>query len=268
MDLTVLGGKGFVGKHFCLNFPKGIAKINTRDDYSVRTSNVLYFISTIHNHNILNKPFLDIETNLTTLIQVLESWRLDGGAGTFNFISSWFVYGPNGHNVSEAAHCYPLGFYSITKRAAEQLLQSYCETYNLKYRILRLGNVVGPGDTKISDKRNALQYMLNRLAANQDIVVDGNGGSHRDFIHVTDCARAINLVLKKGNVNEIYNIGNGETWSIGKIVQQAKLWLLSESEIRYLCTPQTSFWLNTDKLKALGYKPLYEGEALFRSLIE
>ena len=125
-NLTVFGGRGFVGSEYLRqNYDAAIANIvsvNPRDDYEVHSKDVLYFISTIHNFHVFDKPFLDIETNLTTLVKVLESWRkrADSKDGVFNFISSWLVYGnqsePNG--VPETATCNPKGFYSITKRCA------------------------------------------------------------------------------------------------------------------------------------------------------
>ena len=139
-------GKGFVGGRYAELTPKVI--VNERNDYEVKSNEVLYFISTIDNYNVHTNPYLDIETNLTTLIKTLESCK--GKDVTFNFISSWFVYGDVPLPAKETAHCDPKGFYSITKRAAEQLLISYCETFGMNYRILRLPNVLGETDTKVS----------------------------------------------------------------------------------------------------------------------
>lgn len=288
MDLTIFGGKGFVGSAYARRYP-GI--VNARSDYEVRSRDVLYLISTVHNYNVFDQPLLDIATNLGTLVRVLESWRryqagpagIDGYShnervnGVFNFVSSWFVYGfqQQSHDVGEDAICDPRGFYSITKRCAEQLLASYCETYNLRYRILRLGSVIGPGDVKASAKKNAVQWMVNCLAKNQDVEVYGDGRSYRDYIHVDDCARAMNLVLTRGALDEVYNIGNGASWSLDEIVGYAARMLRSKSRITYV-EPKMfhkkvqveSFYMNVGKLRALGYEPRYTGSALFDSLLE
>ena len=82
-------GKGFVGGRYAELTPDVI--VNERSDYEVKTNEVVYFISTIDNYNVHTNPYLDIETNLSTLIETLESCK--GKDVTFNFISSWFVYG-------------------------------------------------------------------------------------------------------------------------------------------------------------------------------
>ena len=135
MEINVLGGNGFVGGRYCEMTPDVIK--NDRNDYEVKSKNVLYLISTVHNYNVFTDPYLDIDTNLTTLIKTLESCK--GKDVIFNFISSWFVYGDVGLPAKETDSCDPKGFYSITKRTAEQLLISYCETFDIKYRILQIG---------------------------------------------------------------------------------------------------------------------------------
>jgi nucleoside-diphosphate-sugar epimerase len=282
MSLTILGGNGFVGTAYKNAYYNpaisNIININNRDDFTVYSRDVLYLISTVHNYNVFTKPTLDIETNLLVLMRVLENWRRrpDAKDGVFNFVSSWFVYGEQvePHNVSEAAYCDPKGFYSITKRCAEQLLISYCATYGLKYRILRLANVIGPGDKKVSAQKNALQYMTNRLEANHNLEVYGDGHFQRDYIHVDDCARAIELVMAKGKTNEIYNIGNGKTWDFITILKYLKMRLDSSSEIHHIQPKEfhvkvqiPSFYMNTDKLKALGYTPEYTHAKLFDTLL-
>jgi nucleoside-diphosphate-sugar epimerase len=148
--INVLGGNGFVGSRY-RELTENVV-INAKYDYNVKDdSEVVYFISTVDNYNVHTNPFVDIETNLTCLINTLESCK-DKNI-TFNFISSWFVYGDVELPAKEDSYCNPKGFYSITKRTAEQLLISYCETFGIKWRIIRLGNVLGKGDKKVSKRR-------------------------------------------------------------------------------------------------------------------
>jgi nucleoside-diphosphate-sugar epimerase len=282
MALTVFGGRGFVGSSYIRTYYDqtvgNIVSINDRHDLNVYSKDVLYLISTVHNYNVFKDNTLDIETNLILLMKVLENWknRPDSKDGVFNFVSSWFVYGyqNNPHDVSEVAICDPKGFYSITKRCAEQLLISYCSTHNLKYRILRLANVIGPGDKKVSEQKNALQYMANLLMEGRPVNLYGDGHFYRDYIHVDDCARAIELVITKGSINSVFNIGNGKTWDFITILTYLKLMLESPSAIRSVETKEfhkavqiPSFYMNTDKLKSLGYKPTYTFSKLFKTLL-
>jgi nucleoside-diphosphate-sugar epimerase len=270
MEINVLG-RGFVGGRYAELTPNVI--VNERNDYNVKTNNIVYFISTIDNYNIHTDPYLDVETNLTTLIKTLESCK--GKNVTFNFISSWFVYGDVPLPAKEDAHCDPKGFYSITKRAAEQLLISYCETFDLKYRILRLSNVLGKNDMKVSKKKNALQYMINEVKNGRDINLYDNGDVYRDYTHVDDVVHAINLVIQKGKINEIYNIGNGEKVYLGDTLREVKRLTNSTSELipvqaaLFHTKVQTkNMVLDVTKLKALGYTPKYNVNSILEELIK
>lgn len=263
--VNVFGGYGFVGSRFCELSKQSVIR-NSRNDYEVYGKDVLYFISTVDNYNVHTNPYLDIDTNLTTLIKVLENYKefAKDTDGVFNFISSWFVYGDVPLPAREDAQCNPKGFYSITKRAAEQLLISYCETFNLRYRIIRLANVLGEGDSKVSAKKNAIQYMINCLKTGEEVSLYDDGTPQRDYIYVDDVCQALNLILEKGNVNDIYNVGNGTPVQIGNIIEYARRQLTSKSNIKYI--PAAKFhkivqtkdmYLDNSKICDLGYTQKY-----------
>ena len=75
----------------------------------------------------------------------------------------------------------------------------------MKYRIFRLGNVIGKTATKVSIKRNALQYLIKCLVDGEDIKLYNKGSDIRDFIHVSDCCDAINCCIENGEENDIFN---------------------------------------------------------------
>jgi|TARA_Y100000289_G_scaffold14595_1_gene13694 nucleoside-diphosphate-sugar epimerase len=260
--ISVYGSSGFIGSHFVKKYKEdyNLIKIPRNQDSS-ESNEALYFISTTTNYNVFADAFLDINTNLSKLINVLESNKNKKGF-VFNFISSWFVYGDHGLNpCSEETYCDPKGFYSITKRAAEQLLISYCETFNMKYRIIRLCNVIGKGDS-FSLKKNALQKMIDNLK-NDDPVSLYDGGQHlRDYLHVHDVCSAINLVIKKMPVNEIINVGRGESNTISDMIEYAKGITQSNSEITSVEPPNfhkivqaRDIIIDTRKIQKLGFVP-------------
>ncbi len=272
--LNVFGGTGFVGSEFCKTTKREVLK-NDRKELGVYSPNVVYFISTVDNYNVHFDPTLDINTNLITLVKVLENYKAYiksfKSNGCFNFISSWFVYGQDSgfgvgaRGIPETDPCDPKGFYSITKRCAEQLLISYCETFNLNYRILRLANVLGPNDKKVSAKKNAVQYLLGELAQNKRVDLYDSGYFYRDYIDVRDCARAIDLVINRGELNSIYNIGNGKGIIFRDIIRYARDAMDSASEIRTIeqkefhkkVQSSHSFFMDNTKLRELGYRPDY-----------
>ena len=269
--INVFGGSGFIGIRYCELTPNVIK--NEKNDYKTQSEDILYFISTVDNYNVHTNITLDVETNLKVLCEVLDHCR--EGDITFNFISSWFVYGNVPLPAKETATCDPKGFYSITKRAAEQLLISYCETFGLNYRILRLSNILGPQDKKVSKKKNALQYMINQLKNNEDISLYDGGNTYRDYLYVDDCVDAINLILEKGDLNTIYNVGSGYPTYIGKVIEYAKEQLNSTSNIGNI--PPAEFHnivqtknmvLDTTKLQLLGFKPKYSSYDIVNILIK
>jgi nucleoside-diphosphate-sugar epimerase len=255
--ISVFGGTGFIGSHFCSIDPDRM-RVEPKLETVPSCEDIVYFISTTHNYNVLSDLHLDVDTNLTHLLKVLKNCK--EGDCIFNFISSWFVYGESELPVSESAHCDPKGFYSITKRCAEQLLISFCETFGVPYRILRLGNVYGGGD-KYSAKKNALQYLINELKNNRDIQLYHGGKVIRDYVHVEDVARAIMYCVDNAPMNEIINIGsNCEPVPLNILMEQAKTYLGSASVITarepapfHKIVQVKDMWLDSTKLEDLGF---------------
>lgn len=259
-SLSVFGGTGFVGSRFC-NITSRPYVLIPREQRAPQSKEVIYFISTTHNYHVFDDLQKDVDVNLKVLLEVLSHIKKDSGC-VFNFISSWFVYGDTKLPASESSECHPKGFYSITKRAAEQLLISYCDTFNIPYRILRLCNVYGPGDKGTSKQKNALQFLIEKLKANEVIQLYHEGHFYRDYMHVSDVARAIDLILNKAPTNEIYNIGTGDKIVFRDVIMLAKEILHSKSKIESIEPPNfhkvvqvKDFYMDTTKLKKLGFKP-------------
>jgi nucleoside-diphosphate-sugar epimerase len=254
--ISVFGGTGFIGGTFCKLYSEEVilVPINIKE---FETEEVLYFISTTTNQSVFSNLHLDIDTNLSLFVDVLKNCK-DKNI-IFNFISSGFVYGNDVLNAKETDCCNPTGFYSITKRCAEQLLISFCETFAIKYRILRIGNVYGL-DKTISSGKNVLGYMIGLLKNNQDIKLYEGGKFLKDYIYVEDVCRAIKLLLESGDTNEIYNIASGTSMIFGDIIKDAKNKIGSSSNIVSVPFPNEQNYiqiknmtLNIDKLKKLDF---------------
>ena len=266
-----LYGSGFVGGNFKLMYNDEV-EVQERDERVPRQNDILYTISTTHNYHVHDEITRDVDTNLRVLCEVLDYCRSEDI--TFNFVSSWFVYGQGGCiPASELSLCNPTGFYSITKKCAENLIISFAQTTGMKYRILRLCNVMGEGDTKASRKKNAIQWMINELKADKDIKVYDNGSHRRDIMHVDDVCRAIKLVMDKGELNEIYNIGSGKPTRVSEIINLAKHYTRSRGQIINIDPPEfhknvqtEHFWLDTTKLKSLGFVQHITNEFIVKDL--
>jgi len=261
--LSVYGGTGFVGTEFCKQFAGDIYLVpRDQDDPHPDTTQVLYLISTVDNYNVLTDTQIDIQTNLSKLTRVLEKCK-DKDV-TFNFVSSWFVYGACPLPAKENYSCSPTGFYSITKKCAEDLLISFCKTLGLNYRIFRLGNVYGPGDKKVSAKKNALQFLINKLKSDVDISLYHGGNFFRDYIHVSDACNLMTSLMRDSEVNNIVNVSSGDKTKFIDVMNYCKKKLSSKSN--FISVEPSDFhkivqvkdmWIDTHKLKTKGLSVNY-----------
>ena len=255
-NISVFGGTGFIGGTFCNLYPEDILLV-PKESKNFETQQVLYFISTTTNQSVFKDLHIDIDTNLSLFVDVLNNCK-DRDV-VFNFISSGFVYGNDVIDAKETDCCNPTGFYSITKRCAEQLLISFCETFGVKYRILRIGNVYGL-DKTVSLGKNVLGHMISLLKQNQDIKLYDGGNFLKDYMYVEDICKAIKLILDNGKLNEIYNISSGVSLPFREIIETAKDLTRSQSKIidisfsdnqKYIQVKNMT--LNNQKLKDLDF---------------
>lgn len=174
------------------------------------------------------------------------------------------MYGkPNTVAFREDAYCFPVGFYSITKKAAEDLVVDYCKTFKIKYRILRLSNIYGSlaAPEKLSNNRNFLHNSIESLRNNKPVVVFK--GVKRDCLHVYDACRAINTVIEKGEYNSIYNIGANAAYPYEELLSYAKNILGSTGLIAEVDAPDSYeqalyFFLGCNRLHSLGFYPMID----------
>lgn len=255
-NLSVFGGTGFIGGKFCQLYPDKVTLV-PREGRNPPTKDVLYFISTTTNQNVFKDLHVDIDTNLTLLMDVLSNCR-DKDI-TFNFVSSCFVYGNDVLDAKETDCCNPTGFYSITKRSAEQLLISYCKTFDIKYRIFRIGNVYGL-DPTITPGKNVLGYMIGLLKQHKDIKLFDDGDYKKDYVFVEDICRAIKFLIKKSETNQIYNVATGSSMTFKDILLTASDMVSSRSEFIPVPFPKEQKYLqvknmtlNVDKLSSMGF---------------
>ena len=257
--ISVFGSTGFIGSKFSEMYD--VLPIEREENCPHTDTDVLYFISTTHNYHVFDDPYLDVNTNLTKLISVLEEFKKNCEGRTFHFISSWFVYGDTDFPAREDSVCNPKGFYSITKQAAERIVASYCETFGLKYTILRLCNVYGESATGVSKKRNALQYMIRRIIDGKEIGLYDDGQNVRDFMHVEDVCRGIKLCMEKASSGSTVNVGSGIGQTFRPLMEYVKEKTSSNSELVSVEPPHfhktvqvKDMFLDTHHLKSLGFE--------------
>ena len=145
------------------------------------------------------------------------------------------------------------------------MLITFCKVYNKNYKIVRLSNVIGPGDKNVSAKKNALTYLINKIKNNKDVDLYHGGDVIRDFIHVDDASKAIKLVFDKGENNSIYNIGSGTKIKMIEILNYVKQVTNSKSKFNSISPPRfheivqvRNSYLDITKLKNLGFVREYD----------
>jgi nucleoside-diphosphate-sugar epimerase len=255
--ISIFGGTGFIGTEFRKHC-SDITFCVPRNSILPTGKEILYLISTTDNYGVWDDMHRDVQTNLVHLLQVLQHVR---PGDTFNFVSSWFVYGSGAMPARETDPCDPKGFYSITKYAAEQLIRSFCETRGVNYRIFRLANVYGIGDKGCSQKKNAMQWLVGKVARGEDVQLYHGGNTIRDYLHVEDAARAIDCCIREAPLNSITNIGSGKHYKLSRIIEYAKQ--ISGSRSHVIAIEPTTFHrqvqtkdfaMDVSKLKSYGFR--------------
>ena len=252
--ISVFGSTGFIGSAFCNSYKEQVIRI-PREQLNAESNEILYLISTTHNYN---HPQLDVNTNLTHLIKVLDKCKSDM---TFTYASSWFVYADVPLPAKEEYVGNPAGYYSITKLAAERIVETYCKINNIPYRILRLCNVYGKGDMTVSKKKNALQHLITEIQNEKPVNLYYDGNFIRDYMHVDDVCRAIHLCITKSEPNQIINIGSGKAQNFREMIEFVIKETSSKSQIVSVDAPKfhkivqvKDMYMDITKLKELGFK--------------
>ncbi|MCS7096339.1 MAG: NAD-dependent epimerase/dehydratase family protein [Nitrososphaerota archaeon] len=133
------------------------------------------------------------------------------------YISSAAVYGTPVHlPINESHPANPISPYGLAKLMGEEAVKFYARQ-GLKYAILRLFNVYGPGQS--SAYAGVITRFIERLSVNKPPIIYGDGQQTRDFIHVYDVAEAIKLTMENNVENETLNIAAGTPVTINELAE-------------------------------------------------
>ncbi len=145
-----------------------------------------------------------VRTNVLGTQVLLDACR-EFGVGRFAQISTDEVYGSLGAvgAFTEDDPLAPNSPYSASKAAADMLVRSYHRTYGMDVVITRCSNNYGP----YQFPEKLIPLMITNALSDKELPVYGDGMHVRDWIHVRDHCRAIDLIIGKGSAGEIYNIG-------------------------------------------------------------
>ncbi|MBU6257351.1 MAG: NAD-dependent epimerase/dehydratase family protein [Burkholderiales bacterium] len=149
----------------------------------------------------------------------------------------WEPVGPAGEALEliatpEDAPARPSSIYALTKLAGEQLAQVFADTYGVSVVALRFQNVYGERQSLSNPYTGILSIFSNRMRQNLPINLFEDGQESRDFVHVSDVVRAIDLALERARPGmQIINIGSGVATSVERVAQLLAQRLASRSQL-------------------------------------
>ena len=272
MNVLVTGGAGFIGSHFILHALEedpsitivNVDRLTYAADLSYlqeveKDGRYLFVQADICDHDTMlqlvydhhieaivnfaaeshvdrsiqdSAPFL--RTNIAGTHSLLEVARKCGGI-RYVQISTDEVYGSLSFDdlklFTEQSVLQPNNPYSASKAGADLLVRSYYETHGLPVNITRCSNNYGPHQ----HGEKLLPTLIERSNRQLSLPIYGDGKNIRDWLYVKDHVRAILLVLQKGTIGDVYNIGGTNEWTNKEVAKHVLDYFgLPHSNISYV----------------------------------
>ena len=218
---------------------------------------VVNFAAESHVDNSIKHPEIFVETNVQGTLNLLQASK-ELGVERYLQVSTDEVYGTLGKTgyFYETTPLAPNSPYSASKASADMLVRAYYETYKMPVLNTRCSNNYGP----YQYPEKLIPFFISRLLKDQKVPVYGDGLNVRDWLYVYDHCEAIDVVLHKGKVGEVYNIGghNEKTnMEITRLILDAMG--KDESSIQYVedrLGHDRRYAISNDKITSeLGWKP-------------
>lgn len=201
-------------------------------------------------------PGSDFKHTVLVTFNLLDALRLNAPTCRFLYPSSAAVYGnPLRLPVDEKQVLNPISPYGFHKLMCEQLAIEFHQIYGIPTTIVRIFSAYGAG------LRRQVLYDICRKASSQKILrLQGTGNESRDFIHVSDVAQGMHLLIERSQcVGDVYNLASGTETSIRKLQELIVDELGVEIEVEFdgLVVPGNPLNWRADmsRLSAMGFKP-------------
>ena len=202
MHILVTGHKGFIGSIVYSNLRGKYGEVDGIDAGDPIPDRKYDYIIHLGARTLIrlskDKPYEYFQDNLDLSMRILELARKHG---------SIVVY-PTSGSESEATNPY-----SLAKKQVVEWIELYHNLYGLRRHVLKFYNIYGP-----TSRKGAVYLFCNAALSGEPVTVYGDGNHVRDFIHVNDVSRCIDLILE-GKVQEGHHeIGTGKGTSVKELI--------------------------------------------------
>lgn len=266
---SVLGGKLYIGD---LRDEDFLDKVFSENNIEA----VMHFAASSLVGESVENPFKYYENNVCGTLSLLKAMKKHG-VKKIVFSSTAAVYGePERIPIEEGDRTEPTNPYGETKLAIEKMLKWADAAYGIKYVALRYFNVAGALETgEIGEDHSPETHLIPiilqvALGKRDKVMIYGDdyptkdGTPIRDYIHVMDLVDAHILALeklRKENKSEVYNLGNGEGFTVKEVIEVARKVtghpIPAEVTGRRPGDPAVLVASSEKAMKDLGWRPKY-----------
>jgi len=233
---------------------------------------IINFAAETHVDRSVAHPDDFVRTNVMGTTVLMDACR-EFGIKRYHQVSTDEVYGDLPLDrpdlfFTETTPLHTSSPYSASKASADLFVMAYYRTYGLPVTISRCSN--NYGQNQFPEK--LIPLMISRALADQELPVYGTGENVRDWLHVEDHCKAIDLIVRHGKVGEIYNIGgHNERTNLEVVKTILKAVDKPESLIKYVKDRpghDRRYAIDPAKIeKELGWKPTYNFDTGIRQTI-
>lgn len=206
MKILVTGNRGFIGAQIYSYLKQAgydVYGIDLGDEFNDRKYDIIIHMGARTLIRMSKeKPFEYFEDNMVFSLRMLEYCRKTG---------SVFVF-PTSGSVMEATNPY-----SLSKKQTVEWIELYHSLYGVRRHVLKFYNIYGP-----TSRKGAVYLFAKAALEGSEAVIYGDGSHVRDFIHVRDVVRAIEMIVA-GKVQEGYHeIGSGRGTSVAELLSMVE----------------------------------------------
>lgn len=305
MKILVTGGAGFIGSNFIrywftnhledqiinldkLTYAGHLASLKDLEDnpnYSFTQGDitdpklvdrvmkgvelVVHFAAESHVDRSIIDPLAFVNTNVVGTAVLLDA-ALKHKVTRFHHISTDEVFGDLKKDeppFNEESVYNPRTPYAASKAGSDHLVRAYFKTYGLPVTITNAANNFGP----YHDPEKLIPRFITYLLTGKKVPLMGKGENIREWLYVTDHARAIETVLEKGEVGETYLVGAEEKTNLEVTKELFKILGKSDKSIEYVghrLGHDFRYAIDDSKIKELGWEPKYNFEDALKETVK